>query len=313
VISAVHSLAPSPDAAPGRLGPLASVRRKEKFGAPLCGGMRVAAPAPRVQSPPVRAPSASDGPSATGSDAVLVLRKVSRSFGGTPAVRPLSLEIPRERTTVLLGESGSGKSTLLRLMAGLLAPDSGEILLEGMPVTPETGPALRQRMGFGLQSGGLFPHLTAADNVTLLARALKKPAAWQARRFAELAALVQLDPATLRRWPLELSGGQRQRVSLMRALMLRPAVVLLDEPLGALDPVTRGELQQQLRRVFEALGTTVVLVTHDLDEAAVLGHRVALMHEGSLVQVGPLDELAARPADPWVARFLAGWRGGPGR
>ena len=261
----------------------------------------------------MRAPSASDGPSASGPDAVLALREVSRSFGGVPAVRPLSLEIPRERTTVLLGESGSGKSTLLRLMAGLLAPDSGEILLEGMPVTLETGPALRRRMGFGLQSGGLFPHLTAADNVTLLARALKRPADWQAQRFAELASLVQLDPATLRRWPLELSGGQRQRVSLMRALMLRPAVVLLDEPLGALDPVTRGDLQQQLRRVFEALGTTVVLVTHDLEEAAVLGHRVALMHEGSLVQVGPLDELAAHPANPWVARFLASWRGSTGR
>jgi len=261
----------------------------------------------------VRAPSASDGPSATGPDAVLVLRDVTRSFDGTPAVRPLSLEIPRGQTTVLLGESGSGKSTLLRLMAGLLAPDSGEILLEGMPVTVETGPALRRRMGFGLQSGGLFPHLTAADNVTLLARALKKPPDWRAQRLAELAGLVQLDSSVLRRWPLELSGGQRQRVSLMRALFLRPAVVLLDEPLGALDPVTRGELQHELKHVFEALGTTTVLVTHDLEEAAVLGHRVALMHEGTLVQVGSLQELAGHPADPWVERFVATWRGGPAR
>ena len=261
----------------------------------------------------MRAPSASDGLSASGPDAVLALRDVSRSFGGVPAVRPLSLEIPRERTTVLLGESGSGKSTLLRLMAGLLAPDSGQILLEGVPVTLETGPSLRRRMGFGLQSGGLFPHLTAADNVTLLARALKKPADWRAGRLEELAGLVRLEPAVLRRWPLELSGGQRQRVSLMRALFLRPAVVLLDEPLGALDPVTRGELQHELKHVFEALGTTVVLVTHDLEEAGVLGHRVALMHEGTLVQVGSMDQLAAHPADPWVARFVAGWRGGPAR
>ena len=267
----------------------------------------------RVQCPAVRVPSASDAPSAGGPDAVLVLRDVTRSFDGSQAVRALSLEVPREKTTVLLGESGSGKSTLLRLMAGLLAPDSGQVLLEGMPVTVASGPALRRRMGFGLQSGGLFPHLTAADNVTLLARALKKPADWQAKRLAELAGLVQLDPSVLRRWPLELSGGQRQRVSLMRALMLRPAVVLLDEPLGALDPVTRGELQHQLKRVFEALGTTVVLVTHDLEEAAVLGHRVALMHEGKLVQVGSLDELAAHPADPWVERFVASWRGGPAR
>jgi osmoprotectant transport system ATP-binding protein len=235
---------------------------------------------------------------------------VSRSFAGRPAVRPLSLGVPRERTTVLLGESGSGKSTLLRLMAGLIAPDSGEILLEGTPVTLESGPALRRRMGFALQSGGLFPHLTAADNVTLLARALRRPAEWRKQRLEELGTVVRLAPDVLSRWPGELSGGQRQRVSLMRALFLRPSVVLLDEPLGALDPVTRGELQQELIRVFRELGSTVVLVTHDLEEAALLGDRVALLREGSLIQVGPMQELAAQPADPWVSRFLAGWRGG---
>jgi osmoprotectant transport system ATP-binding protein len=259
-------------------------------------------------------PNAQSGtPAASAAGPVLVLREVSRSFGGVPAVRPLSLEIPRGRTTVLLGESGSGKSTLLRLMAGLLAADSGEVLLEGERVTPVSGAALRRRMGFALQSGGLFPHLTAADNVTLLAQALGKPRSWRTRRLEELAAVVRLDRGVLARWPLEISGGQRQRVSLMRALMLTPAVVLLDEPLGALDPVTRGELQQELLRVFRSLGTTAVLVTHDLDEAAVLGDRVALMRDGALVQVGPLEDLAAHPADPWVERFLAGWRGGPAR
>jgi len=254
----------------------------------------------------VSSPSDSDGARA-GGEAVLLLRGVSRSFGGRPAVRPLSLEVPAGRTTVLLGESGSGKSTLL--MAGLLPPDSGEILLEGTPVTVEAGPALRRRIGFGLQSGGLFPHLTAADNVTLLARALRRPAEWRQRRLSELAALVRLEPGLLSRWPAQLSGGQRQRVSLMRALMLEPAVVLLDEPLGALDPVTRGELQQELRRVFRSLGTTAVLVTHDLEEAAILGDRVALLREGALVQVGTMEELASRPVDPWVGRFLAGWQG----
>ena len=211
---------------------------------------------------------------------VLALRDVSRSFAGRPAVRPLSLGVPRERTTVLLGESGSGKSTLLRLMAGLIAPDSGEILLEGTPVTLESGPALR------------------------------RPAEWRKQRLEELGTVVRLAPDVLSRWPGELSGGQRQRVSLMRALFLRPSVVLLDEPLGALDPVTRGELQQELIRVFRELGSTVVLVTHDLEEAALLGDRVALLREGSLIQVGPMQELAAQPADPWVSRFLAGWRGG---
>ncbi len=263
--------------------------------------MRIPSPAPPGAPPrPDSAP-------------VLVLREVSRGFGGRLAVRQVSLEVPREATTVLLGESGSGKSTLLRLMAGLLAPDSGEILFDGVPLSAGTGPELRRRMGFGLQSGGLFPHLTAADNVTLLARALHRPAEWRQRRLEQLAGLVRVRPDVLVRWPVQLSGGQLQRVSLMRALMLTPAVVLLDEPLGALDPVTRGELQQELRQVFRSLGTTVVLVTHDLDEAALLGDRVALMREGALVQMGPLEELAARPADPWVARFLAGWRGGAQR
>jgi len=238
---------------------------------------------------------------------------VTRSFDGKAAVRDVSLDIPRERTTVLLGESGGGKSTLLRLMAGLLLPDSGEVLFEGARLTAETAPALRRRMGFVLQSGGLFPHLTAADNVTLLARALRRPPDWQQRRLEELAAVVKLQPEMLRRWPGQLSGGQRQRVSLMRAVMLIPSVVLLDEPLGALDPVTRGELQRELRRVFTTLGTTVVLVTHDLEEAAFLGDRVALLHDGTLVQVGSMEELAAHPADPWVARFLSGWRGGSAR
>lgn len=258
----------------------------------------------------MRAPSANEAaPPGRGDGPVLVLREVARSFGGRPAVRPLSLEVPRGRTTVLLGESGSGKSTLLRLMAGLISPDSGEVLLEGTPVTPETSPGLRRRMGFGLQSGGLFPHLTAADNVTLLARALGRPPGWRVRRLEELTALVRLDPDVLARWPVQLSGGQRQRVSLMRALMLEPALVLLDEPLGALDPVTRGELQQELLRVFRAVATTVVLVTHDLEEAALLGDRVALLRDGALVQLGPMEELTARPVDPWVARFLEGWRG----
>jgi osmoprotectant transport system ATP-binding protein len=241
--------------------------------------------------------------------AVLALENVSRSFGGRPAVHPVSLEVPRGKTTILLGESGSGKSTLLRLMAGLLPPDTGRVLFEGEAMTPERAPTLRRRMGFGLQSGGLFPHLTAADNVTLLARALGWPRARREERMGQLRHLVQLQEDLLARWPAQLSGGQRQRVSLMRSLMLEPSVLLLDEPLGALDPVTRGELQSELLRVFHAVDTTVVLVTHDLQEAALLGDVVALLRDGAVLQIGTLDELVAHPADPFVARFLAGWRG----
>jgi osmoprotectant transport system ATP-binding protein len=238
---------------------------------------------------------------------VLALQDVSRSFGGKVAVRPISLVVEEGQTTVLLGESGSGKSTLLRLMAGLIPPDSGQVLFEGQPMTPALAPILRRRMGFGLQSGGLFPHLTAEGNVTLLARALKRPADWQGERVERLRTLVRLGPELLRRWPLELSGGQRQRVSLMRALMLEPRVLLLDEPLGALDPITRAELQAELQRVFAEVRTTVVLVTHDLPEAAALGHSVVLLRDGAVVQRGPLEALASHPADAWVARFLAGW------
>jgi osmoprotectant transport system ATP-binding protein len=239
---------------------------------------------------------------------VLALERVSRSFGGRMAVQPTALEIPRGQTTVLLGESGSGKSTLLRLMAGLLFPDTGRVLFEGEPLTPETAPVIRRRMGFGLQSGGLFPHLTAGDNVTLLARALGWPRPRQEQRLEQLRQLVRLPPDVLPRWPAQLSGGQRQRVSLMRALMLEPSLLLLDEPLGALDPITRGELQTELGRVFREVETTVVLVTHDLDEAATLGDTVALLRDGALVQLGTMAELAGHPADPFVARFLAGWR-----
>ena len=238
---------------------------------------------------------------------VLALQNVSRSFGGKLAVHPISLGVEAGWTTVLLGESGSGKSTLLRLMAGLIPPDTGRVLFEGEAMTPEHAPVLRRRMGFGLQSGGLFPHLTAEENVTLLARALGRPAEWRRERVEHLRALVRLEPAMLRRWPLELSGGQRQRVSLMRALMLEPRVVLLDEPLGALDPITRAELQRELQRVFAELRATVVLVTHDLAEAAALGQSVVLLREGRVVQQGSLQALAAHPADDWVARFLAGW------
>jgi osmoprotectant transport system ATP-binding protein len=236
---------------------------------------------------------------------VLALEGVSRSFAGKVAVHPLSLEIEAGRTTVLLGESGSGKSTLLRLMAGLITPDHGRVLFEGEPLTPKGAPILRRRMGFGLQSGGLFPHLTAGENVTLLARALGRPPRWRGERLEHLRTLVRLGPELLHRWPLELSGGQRQRVSLMRALMLEPTVVLLDEPLGALDPITRVELQAELDRVFAELHATVVLVTHDLAEAGALGDSVVLLREGRVVQQGTLETLVSRPADAWVARFLA--------
>src|SRR5262249_50180336 len=204
------------------------------------------------------------------------------------------------RTTVLLGQSGSGKSTLLRLMLGLLRPDAGTVSFDGEPVRPE----LRLRMGYVVQDGGLFPHLTARGNVALVARYLGWDAARIAKRRRELSELTQFPAGGLDRYPVQLSGGQRQRVGLMRALMLDPDVLLLDEPLGALDPIIRSDLQTDLRRIFQALGKTVLFVTHDLGEAGFLGDHLVLLRDGRIVQEGTLAEFADRPADPFVTRFI---------
>ncbi len=238
------------------------------------------------------------------------LEGVSKRFGTTQALYPVELRLPAGRTTVLLGPSGCGKSTLLRLMNGLLRPDTGRVLFAGqpMPLEEEAVLAARQRMGYALQGGGLFPHLTAGQNVALMARHLRWP---EARIRARLDALVELTrfPAeALERFASQLSGGQRQRVGLMRALMLEPDVLLLDEPLGALDPMVRSELQADLREIFARLGKTVVLVTHDLGEAAFLGQHVVLLRDGRVVQQGTLAELEAQPADPFVTRFIQAQR-----
>ena len=189
-------------------------------------------------------------------------------------------------THVLLGSSGSGKSTILRLILGLISPDSGSIRVDGELLEPKTRRTLLAKMGYVVQEGGLYPHLTARRNVTLAAEARGWDEDRIAARVEELAALVGFDDAILRLHPDEISGGQRQRVGLMRALMLDPPFLLLDEPLGSLDPLVRADLQQQLKEIFTPLGKTVVLVTHDIGEAAVFGHTVTLMTEGRIVQQG---------------------------
>ena len=229
---------------------------------------------------------------------------VTKRYGEAVALGPIDLDVPEGETTVLLGPSGCGKSTLLRLLNGLIAPDAGVVRVLGEAVTPATVEALRRRVGYVIQDGGLFPHLTARDNVTLLARWLKRPAALVDARVSELAALARLPEALLDRHPGELSGGQRQRVALLRALMLDPEMLLLDEPLGALDPMVRAELQRDLRDVFRALGKTVVLVTHDLREARHFADGAVLLREGRVVQRGPLAALEATPADAFVRAFV---------
>jgi len=236
--------------------------------------------------------------------AVFEVRGAAKSYGGARALGGVDLDIERGRTTVLLGPSGCGKSTLLRLLLGLILPDAGTVRFEGAPIDL----AARRRMGYVIQDGGLFPHLTAEENVTLMGRYLGWEPRRRAARVAELLALTHFPEDGLSRYPIELSGGQRQRVSLMRALFLDPAVLLLDEPLGALDPLIRADLQAELREIFRRLGKTVVLVTHDLGEAAFLGDWIVLMRDGAIVQAGPLVELSHQPADPFVTRFIRAQR-----
>lgn len=234
----------------------------------------------------------------------LELVDISKRFGSVDALRDVSLRVPVGETAVLIGESGSGKSSLLRVIIGLLAPDRGELRFDGRPVSYRDTPALRHRIGYVIQEGGLFPHLSALDNITLMARHLAWPKARLEARVEQLARLARLPIDALHRYPLELSGGQRQRVGLMRALMLDPDLLLLDEPLGALDPITRSELQADLREIFASLSKTVVWVTHDLAEAARFGKQLALMRAGEIVQRGSLQDMLERPADPFVTRFV---------
>ena len=240
---------------------------------------------------------------------MLELVGISKNYNGAAALASTDLSVAEARTTVLIGPSGCGKSTLLRLIAGLILPDSGRIIVEGVPLTPANLMKLRHRMGYVIQEGGLFPHLTVQRNVNLMAQHLGWDGVRIKDRLHELAELVRLPPALLDRFPSELSGGQRQRASLMRALMLDPRLLLLDEPLGALDPMIRYELQQELRAIFEKLGKTVVMVTHDIAEAAFFGHTLVLMRDGRVVQQGSIRELARSPAEPFVEQFITAQRG----
>ncbi len=238
---------------------------------------------------------------------MITLEGVMKRFGSKLVLAPTTLTLAARTSVALLGPSGCGKSTLLRLILGLIPPDAGCLSVAGMPVTPDTSTQVRRKVGYVIQDGGLFPHLSASDNVTLLARHL----GWQQPRLdgrlAELAALVRLESRLLERYPAELSGGERQRVGIMRALMLDPELLLLDEPMGALDPMVRARLQRDLKRIFAELGKTVLLVTHSLDEAAYLGDEVVLMNAGHVVQRGRMHELV-ESKDPFVREFVEAQR-----
>jgi osmoprotectant transport system ATP-binding protein len=230
--------------------------------------------------------------------------KAGKSFGSAVALRPTDLEIPANKTTVLIGSSGSGKSTILRLISGLIEPTTGWIEIDGEKLTREKLPEFRRRMGYVIQSGDLFPHLTARRNILLVAQQLRLEMDEMTERMEELCVLTRFSTSLLDRYPLELSGGEQRRVSLIRALMLKPDILLLDEPMGALDPMVRAGLLKDLRTLFERLNETVILVTHDLVEAARLGDWVVLLKSGRIIQQGPFAELSLCPAEPFVTEFF---------
>jgi len=242
-------------------------------------------------------------------NALVHFRDVSKLFGNDFALRDVNLEIERGKITALIGPSGCGKSTILRLIVGLIVADTGEIEFDGEQITAGTIMKIRRRLGYVIQDGGLFPHLTARHNLTLQPRLFRKRRDEIEKRITELCQLTKFPDNALDRYPLELSGGQRQRVSLMRALMLSPELLLLDEPFAALDPLVRMNLQRDLKEICARLQQTVLLATHDLAEAAFLGDEIALMNEGRIVQRGSIADLRAKPANEFVREFISAQRG----
>ena len=235
---------------------------------------------------------------------------VSKTYpGGTKAVEDFSLHVERGSTTVLLGTSGCGKTTLMRMVNAMVTPTSGRVFVRGQDVASEDPVRLRRSIGYVLQEGGLFPHRSIADNIATVPRLEGATKQASRERALELLTLVGLDREMADRYPAQLSGGQRQRVGVARALANRADILLMDEPFGALDPIVRAELQRELKEIQRALGTTILFVTHDVDEALTLGDQVAVLSTGGHIeQVGTPTELLSSPASPFVAEFVGASR-----
>jgi osmoprotectant transport system ATP-binding protein len=235
---------------------------------------------------------------------MIVIENLTKRYESTTAVDAVSMVIERNSITVIVGTSGSGKSTLLRMINRLIEPSSGRVLIDDRDTADEPGHLLRRRIGYVIQGHGLFPHRTVAENIGTVPRLLGWEESRIRARATELLEALQLDPAQYsEKYPYQLSGGQQQRVGVARALAAEPAVLLMDEPFGALDPIIREKAQDDLLDIQRKFGTTIVLVTHDIDEAFRLGDRVAVMSNGRLIQYDRAEVLVTRPADPLVARM----------
>ena len=236
---------------------------------------------------------------------MIELQQVTKRYGEVLAVDGVSLTVQEGELLILLGDSGSGKTTTLKTVNRLIEPSSGKILLDGENVGGVAPHVLRRRIGYVFQKVGLFPHLTVAENIGITPSLLGWDRSRIRERVDELLEMVELDPDLMReRSPSELSGGQQQRVGVARALATAPRLMLLDEPFGALDPLTRDRVQQSFLRIRRVTGLTAIFVTHDMVEALILGDRIAVMREGRLVQVGTPHQLLVEPADEYVAQLM---------
>jgi osmoprotectant transport system ATP-binding protein len=242
---------------------------------------------------------------------MIEFRSVTKTYpDGTDAVAAFDLVIPAHRTTVLVGSSGSGKTTLLRMINRMVEPTSGVIEIDGEPITGRDPVKLRRSIGYVLQNGGLLPHHRVIDNVTTVLRLDGVPKAAARERAREVLDVVGLDPALAERYPSQLSGGQQQRVGVARALAADPNILLMDEPFGAVDPIVRAELQTETLRLQQELHKTIVFVTHDIDEAFLLGDQVVILEKGAAVaQVGSPSEIIENPAGDFVSSFIGVERG----
>jgi osmoprotectant transport system ATP-binding protein len=235
---------------------------------------------------------------------MIEIENLTKQYGSATVVDRVSISVPRGSITVIVGTSGSGKSTLLRMINRLVEPTSGRVVINGIDTTTEPPHLLRRGIGYAIQGHGLFPHRTVAENIATVPRLLGWNGARIQGRVRELLNIFQLDPGTYAaKFPHQLSGGQQQRVGVARAFAAEPAVLLMDEPFGALDPIIRAKAQDDLRDIQRRFGTTIVLVTHDIDEAFRLGDRVAVMSQGRVLQYDRPAALLICPSDPFISRL----------
>ena len=239
---------------------------------------------------------------------MIALENITKAYGNTAVIDDLSLLVESGSTTVLIGPSGCGKSTTLKLINGLVRPENGSVIINNQNIGDYDIFSLRTKIGYVIQDGGLFPHLTACENVSILASYLGWKKQSISERLGELCELTKFPSEVLSRFPVQMSGGQRQRVSLMRALMLDPDILLMDEPLAALDPIIRYDLQNDLKQIFNTLSKTVILVTHDINEADFFGNKIVLIKDGSVVQEGTLKQFVEYPSNSFVTKFISAQR-----